>query len=555
MEPTATPQILNDVHQPVHEQLDVEEGISSSLRVLWEDDHPDSDSYSDPDDEYTFFQARRRTLIDFMSRVIDACDGLDEEVGTHTSTSPDYTTSLRYLLAEDGHMQDTEHVRQAAFGFLKSTLKRYTNLDDQMTDISAVDDEKVNLIDAVFRAGEILLTPEKTKTVIEDMERQMYAEGRSMIIVTFEIPTSGVVAGDCYTFCIRVRYSDRNSEMIHMHYYVTNDCIPGMTVNLKHPLITTGVGTSTIAKTLLNGLDTEVLRKRDSHGNKIKTIRQRGTQNESMEDIRSFIMDTIELKYDLSDELFCIMDQIVKRLHLQISRSNFATQLEESLRHHEKIWECMHVFMNNNKRIIDTNGAFNKRWRKMQKELSDMKDSANTMLNSFLRPAERLLAKIEKTVQYMNQSADGTVQESDDIAYSIEQEDQEYDVPDDTEQDDQEYDVPDDIEYEVPHSFLCPITREPFYDAVVCSDGFTYERCAVVNYMKLVSKETGEPAKSPMTREVLKSTVYPNLSLMSVMKHFMGYSLQLVNNLGDDTKCWNTTLIECESQRKRSRLC
>ncbi|XP_052123852.1 uncharacterized WD repeat-containing protein alr3466-like [Frankliniella occidentalis] len=55
---------------------------------------------------------------------------------------------------------------------------------------------------------------------------------------------------------------------------------------------------------------------------------------------------------------------------------------------------------------------------------------------------------------------------------------------------------------DVPHEFLCPITREVMRDPVVCADGFTYERAAIEEWF-LSGKLT-----SPMTNSTLPSLAY-----------------------------------------------
>lgn len=54
--------------------------------------------------------------------------------------------------------------------------------------------------------------------------------------------------------------------------------------------------------------------------------------------------------------------------------------------------------------------------------------------------------------------------------------------------------------------FICPITRDVMLDPVVASDGYTYERAAIV----LTIKEDG---LSPLTRELLDGHLFPNRSL------------------------------------------
>ena len=67
---------------------------------------------------------------------------------------------------------------------------------------------------------------------------------------------------------------------------------------------------------------------------------------------------------------------------------------------------------------------------------------------------------------------------------------------------------------EVPDDYICPITAEIMTDPVTTSDGFTYERTAILEWVR--TKDT-----SPFTGATLESkTVFPNLSLRSMIRGF-----------------------------------
>ena len=67
---------------------------------------------------------------------------------------------------------------------------------------------------------------------------------------------------------------------------------------------------------------------------------------------------------------------------------------------------------------------------------------------------------------------------------------------------------------EVPDDFICPITAEIMTDPVSTSDGFTYERAAITEWLR--TKDT-----SPKTGAALESTtLIPNHSLRSVIRAF-----------------------------------
>lgn len=65
----------------------------------------------------------------------------------------------------------------------------------------------------------------------------------------------------------------------------------------------------------------------------------------------------------------------------------------------------------------------------------------------------------------------------------------------------------------VPDTFLCPITKEIMIDPMVASDGHSYEREAIETVLR-TSK------KSPMTREVLKSSLVPNRALRKRLREY-----------------------------------
>ena len=67
---------------------------------------------------------------------------------------------------------------------------------------------------------------------------------------------------------------------------------------------------------------------------------------------------------------------------------------------------------------------------------------------------------------------------------------------------------------EVPDDFICPITAEIMTDPVSTSDGFTYERAAITEWLR--TKDT-----SPKTGATLESKkLIPNHSLRSVIRAF-----------------------------------
>lgn len=55
---------------------------------------------------------------------------------------------------------------------------------------------------------------------------------------------------------------------------------------------------------------------------------------------------------------------------------------------------------------------------------------------------------------------------------------------------------------DAPYEFLCPITQEIMREPVTCSDGYTYERKAILEWF-MAGKST-----SPMTNQKLLTTEY-----------------------------------------------
>ena len=68
-------------------------------------------------------------------------------------------------------------------------------------------------------------------------------------------------------------------------------------------------------------------------------------------------------------------------------------------------------------------------------------------------------------------------------------------------------------ELKTPDEFVCPITYEVMQDPVVASDGHTYERSAIEEVLALPE----ERRKSPLTREPLQASLFPNRALKNRM--------------------------------------
>ena len=67
---------------------------------------------------------------------------------------------------------------------------------------------------------------------------------------------------------------------------------------------------------------------------------------------------------------------------------------------------------------------------------------------------------------------------------------------------------------QVPDEFMCPITTSIMLDPVLASDGHTYERSAITEWLRV-------HATSPMTREPMNvQGLRPNHSLKSMIQRF-----------------------------------
>mgnify|MGYP006135190327 CR=1 FL=1 len=71
-------------------------------------------------------------------------------------------------------------------------------------------------------------------------------------------------------------------------------------------------------------------------------------------------------------------------------------------------------------------------------------------------------------------------------------------------------------ELKTPDEFVCPITFEVMQDPVCASDGHTYERSAVEEVLALPE----ESRRSPLTREPLQATLFPNRALKNRIAAF-----------------------------------
>ena len=66
---------------------------------------------------------------------------------------------------------------------------------------------------------------------------------------------------------------------------------------------------------------------------------------------------------------------------------------------------------------------------------------------------------------------------------------------------------------DIPDEFICPITLEIMTEPVLCSDGYTYERNAILQI---------RGSHSPMTREIIdKTKLIPNRALKNTILRYI----------------------------------
>jgi hypothetical protein len=75
----------------------------------------------------------------------------------------------------------------------------------------------------------------------------------------------------------------------------------------------------------------------------------------------------------------------------------------------------------------------------------------------------------------------------------------------------------------IPDDFKCPITLDVMKDPVLCEDGFTYERSAIISLRNSIS---------PMTRQPIdKTKLIPNRALKNVIEKSISTNVEYQNIL------------------------
>ena len=77
---------------------------------------------------------------------------------------------------------------------------------------------------------------------------------------------------------------------------------------------------------------------------------------------------------------------------------------------------------------------------------------------------------------------------------------------------------------EIPNDFQCPITMDLMEEPVICEDGYTYERKAILEYLK-------QNTVSPITRQPInKNKLIVNRNLKDAIERYkIDYSINIPN--------------------------
>ncbi|CAL1174171.1 unnamed protein product, partial [Cladocopium goreaui] len=99
---------------------------------------------------------------------------------------------------------------------------------------------------------------------------------------------------------------------------------------------------------------------------------------------------------------------------------------------------------------------------------------------------------------------------------------------------------------QVPHEFCCPITQSLMLDAVCASDGFTYERHAIEEWLS-------RSQKSPMTRQNLTRTLVENHALRTQIREYRDRRQMVGDGEIRQTKPEGDVHVDCWLPRSSSQ--
>lgn len=100
----------------------------------------------------------------------------------------------------------------------------------------------------------------------------------------------------------------------------------------------------------------------------------------------------------------------------------------------------------------------------------------------------------------------------------------------------------------IPEQFLCPITLEIMKDPVICSDGHTYEREAIISLKKPISPLTNQPInlKTIIPNRIIKELI--SNYLMELEKKKSNPITNTYNNFIDDEELYRFGILQRENR-------
>lgn len=78
----------------------------------------------------------------------------------------------------------------------------------------------------------------------------------------------------------------------------------------------------------------------------------------------------------------------------------------------------------------------------------------------------------------------------------------------------------------------CPITCQIFVDPVVAEDGFTYEKTAILTWLK-------KKSISPMTKKPISKNIYPNILIKQIKNEYLEKNPEKKSSV---SKSWNSKI-------------
>ena len=97
----------------------------------------------------------------------------------------------------------------------------------------------------------------------------------------------------------------------------------------------------------------------------------------------------------------------------------------------------------------------------------------------------------------------------------------------------------------IPDEFICPITFEIMKEPVICEDGYTYDKSAIMSIQNSLSPITRQP--------INKTKLIPNRALKSMIDRFLLSNPQYQNNIKEKERLEQIEKEEFEQIEKEQR--